>query len=85
MSQYAIALVIREHHFCDLAIGCICRHRASLTLLLYSLLGYCEARHIIGLQPVDGGDENRIPYSDANQNLIGEDNKNKKEDENGNN
>ena len=40
------------------------------TLTNAGIMTINEARHIIGLQPVEGGDENRIPYSDANQNLI---------------
>lgn len=40
------------------------------TLTNAGIMTINEARHIINLQPVDGGDECRIPYSDANQNLI---------------
>lgn len=40
------------------------------TLTNAGIMTINEARHIIGLNPVEGGDENRIPYSDANQNLI---------------
>ena len=49
------------------------------TLTNSGIMTINEARHIIGLQPVDGGDENRIPYSDANQNMIS--NKNTEETE----
>jgi HK97 family phage portal protein len=40
------------------------------TLTNAGIMTINEARHIIYLQPVEGGDECRIPYSDANQNLI---------------
>lgn len=53
------------------------------TLTNAGIMTINEARHIIGLQPVEGGDENRIPYTDANQNLISG-NKNNG-DENGDN
>lgn len=43
-----------------------------------------EARHILNLQPVDGGDENRIPFSDVNQNTISG-NQNNNDKQNGNN
>lgn len=53
------------------------------TLTNAGIMTINEARHIIGLQPVEGGDENRIPFSDVNQNVIG--NKNTDEEEHGNN
>ena len=54
------------------------------TLTNAGIMTINEARHIIGLQPVEGGDENRIPFSDVNQNVIGKQN-NTDEEENENN
>lgn len=51
------------------------------TLTNAGIMTINEARHVIGLQPVKGGDENRIPYSDANQNTIGNDKNTENEDE----
>lgn len=51
------------------------------TLTNSGIMTINEARHILGLQPVDGGDKNRIPFSDANQNLISGDKNNEKQDE----
>ena len=51
------------------------------TLTNSGIMTINEARHIIGLQPVDGGDECRIPYSDANQNTISGNKNNEEEDE----
>ena len=52
------------------------------TLTNSGIMTINEARHVIGLQPVEGGDENRIPYSDVNQNTIGAKKSNDEEDGN---
>lgn len=45
------------------------------TLTSNGILSINEARHILGYQPIEGGDEHVIPYTDISQNTI-EDNKN---------
>lgn len=54
------------------------------TLTNSGIMTINEARHILNLQPVDGGDENRIPFSDVNQNTISG-NQNNNDKQNGNN
>lgn len=45
------------------------------TLTSNGILSINEARHILGYQPIEGGDEHVIPYTDISQNTI-ENNKN---------
>lgn len=45
------------------------------TLTTNGILSINEARHILGYQPIDGGDKHVIPYTDISQNTI-ENNKN---------
>lgn len=52
------------------------------TLTSSGILSINEARHVLGYQPIEGGDEHIIPFTDISQNTIGgneEDNTNKQE------
>lgn len=51
------------------------------TLVKNGIMTINEARHNLGLQPVDGGDKPIIPFTDLSQNTVGGNKNNDKKDE----
>lgn len=51
------------------------------TLTKNGILSINEARHMLGFNPIEGGDDHIIPFTDVNQNKIGAENKTEQENE----
>ena len=51
------------------------------TLTKNGILSINEARHMLGFNPIEGGDDHIIPFTDVSQNKIGDKNTEEKKDE----